>query len=403
MAAAAPLLLSALLVLACGPLAAQQRVRSARQRPAAIETPQDLARAEQACRDWAAQVEAGARRQDPKFIIDALDGRRLTVRTLPKGASPAELERTADRIRAGLMQMTRLLCAEFRLGGTYKLVALYRRDGAWQALFRVVTPKAGFNYHEFLLDAGRDGRVAGVDVYIALNGEYLSTTMARAVGSLMTAAMNLDAKTRDASLARINRAEALASAGKELEADEVLEQLPPSFLKTRSVYQYRLHRLLKDDSERFAKVLEQALKQYPNEPCFELTGYSYFVTHNQFDRAQRALERLRPRVLNDPYLRLHLANLMIRRGDQDAARKEIDQVIADEPGLRDAYEVKVDICLAQLDFQAVAEGLDNLERLGLTLPDLDQLEPFALFVKSEACRQWRQRRAEAQTKAKAAR
>jgi tetratricopeptide (TPR) repeat protein len=351
---------------------------------------------EEACRAWALKLQKAVSGGDKLFLYNALDWQALGKKVQVKNLPPILLSKLMEGVQGGAKLTGESICADVGAGGQYKLIALRRQGGQWKALFRVLNKGGAFNYHDFFLARGRDGRIGAVDLYIGFSGEAFSDTLAR----IVKFALNLVQKPSKemTALAEIfSRYSALVGAGKRQEAVALLDGVPRVFQHEKWILMGRLSQRAEVSEERYTRLIEEAQKYFPDDPAFDLVSLGYWGERKNYDRALQAIIRLKSFAEEDAFRDAYEAKLHSLKGDLPAASLLIQKAIAKEPDLKMAHWIKLEIDLGMWDFPAVADTLLILEkRFGERIPALEQLDNFSLFVKSEQYALWQAARKSAQ-------
>jgi tetratricopeptide (TPR) repeat protein len=343
-------------------------------------------------RDWALQMQNAVAKGDRTCLLNGVDWLALGLKVAPRKESSPLVTPMLEGMREGARKLGELLCAEVTKGGQYKLISVRLQGGQWKALFRLVAKNGAFNYHDFFLVRGKDGKIMASDLYIAMSGEAYSETLARITRFLLLERQRPSKEVR-ARAECFTRHSRLTQIGKHEEAMRVLDEVPKRYQHEKWVLIARITKHEGQNDAAYGRLVEEAQKYYPGDPCFDLLSLTYWLNQKNFDRALASIRRLGAFVEGDPFRDMLEAKLLCSKGDLPAASAMIQKAIAKEPDSKGAYWTKIEIDLGLLDFSAVANALLLLEKkLGERLPILETIEPFSLFVKSEQYGLWQKAR-----------
>lgn len=283
-------------------------------------------------------------------------------------------------------------------GGSYSLVKVHEVGRDVRALFRMVLPDdAGFNYHDYVI--GRvEGQLKVTDIYIYGSGELLSSMMRRAM--IISAAHQgpewlKGLQGRDLDMAKAGKVvkEYSDRAGKQ-DAEGCLAlyaKLPPSVQKEKGVMLVRLYAatLMDDDSQQLA--LAELKKTDPRDFSGDLQCLPSYLTGQKYELFQKAITRLKKEVGGDPYLNVVLADMHVAQQDYATARKLLEEAIAADDSLIDAWWAMVTVCLREKNYKQAVKTLDKLATdFQVDVGDVTRNAEYADFVKSPEYQKWKQ-------------
>jgi len=353
---------------------------------------------ERACWRWAKGVEKAVLEGETSFLSRALDWQALRRKIIVRNIPEAALKTFMDGARISSDRMGATICAEVKAGAQYKLISVRRQEGRWKALFRVLSKKGSFNYHLFVLGYNERKEVVANDLLVAITGEYFSESMTRVL-TFLAAQMRPNAKDSARAMAAFARYGELARQGKKQEAIKVLDELPVKYQQEKWILLARMGDHAGTDEARYAKLVTEAQRRYPNDPFLDLISLDYWIERKNYDRALEAVVRLRAVVGEDAYRDAFEAKLHALKGDLPAASLQVNKAISKEPELLPAYWVKLDVDLGLMDFPSVAGILTILEtRFGVNVENIKKLDEFALFLQSEPFQAWEKARTKAPAK-----
>jgi tetratricopeptide (TPR) repeat protein len=289
------------------------------------------------------------------------------------------------------------ILASVNAGGSYHFLRTVVVDGRKRARFRMITAAGGLNYHDFILGRSKGQEVVAIDLYIFLIGEPYSQNTRRmflpSAEKALKGGLDRLAPSDREFLTHIGEYAALAQYAREKKNREVLEMyrvLPPSLKKEKTVLLLRLTSAQSISRAEYMIAIDDFRKAYPNDALVDIVSIDGFIRRKSYVRALEALDRVDKAVGGDPYLNVLRANLRSRQGDLDGARQLAQKAITQEPTLKNAYYMLVDLSLKTKNFAETARLLDLLQtKFGIGWDSLSNSPAFAEFTKSSEYRAWR--------------
>jgi Tetratricopeptide repeat len=282
-------------------------------------------------------------------------------------------------------------------GGSYALVKVHEVGRDVRALFRMVLPDdAGFNYHDYVI--GRvDGKLKVVDIYIYGSGEMLSSMIRRAM--IISAAHQAPEwlkglQGRDLDMAKAGKMvkEYSDRAGRQ-DAEGCLAlyaKLPATVQKEKGVMLVRLYAstLIDDTTQQLA--LTELKKSDPRDFAGDLQCLPSYLSGQKYELFQKAIGRLKKEVGGDPYLNVVLADMHVAQQDYASARKLLEEAIAADDTLIDAWWAMVTVCLREQNYAQAVKTLDKLATdFQVDVGDVTRNAEYADFVKSPEYQKWK--------------
>jgi hypothetical protein len=281
-------------------------------------------------------------------------------------------------------------------GGTYHFLRSREADGKFRSLWRVTSMESGFNYHDYELAKGNDGKVRAVDVQIVSAGESMSQLMRRNVLPIIatktgiTSDLSAEEQAYVKNLNTIREMMSLAQARDFASALAKWKTLPQVVQATKSMRLFRVtlaqRALLQTE---YIDALEELRSAFPKESWIALVSIDAFSLQDKYDQALAAVDELEQSVGGDPYLDAVRGHIYFKQKDYAAADQAANKAIAAVPDDQKGYWVLVDTSLANRDFAATTRALDSLEKLGLKPADIEKLAIFAEYRQSADYRDWR--------------
>jgi hypothetical protein len=278
----------------------------------------------------------------------------------------------------------------------YSFLRLHEVSGESRALFRIKS-KDGLNYHDLVLVEGGPHGARIVDIYIYISGELFSETLRKLYfqAFVQTNRNALQRPNEQGKLLAKNTAviKAMQTALARHNFELVLEFWGKLPLEIRMEKVFLIQRItaasaLGLDDEHNAAVSDFS-RIYPNDPALPLITMSYYSSQGRFDDVMKMIDSL-DSVVDDPYLDVMRASAFIKVGDMEGAERLAFRAIKRDPGIEDAYWTVVTIRLNTRNHDSVYEILQLLEdKFSVTFEDLESVEAYSEFVKSQAYRKWK--------------
>lgn len=313
---------------------------------------------------------------------------------------PAVIDAFGDQLTSGLKGrgVDEQILDMVNGGGSYRFLHARVIDDSPRAMFRLVTPQGGFNYHEYRLEPTTDGFVAG-DVWIALSGETLSQSIHRSMLSLFKVHPVKDGEALDdvdreyiKNLWRLEQIATLMRTKPE-DALHVIRQLPIALQKDKNILLARLTAAQTVSADEYMESLKVYRTAFPHDAASELVSIDFHVLSGDFKSALECIDRLSNMIGGDEYLGLLRSGVYLAAGDLVQAIAACQSAVQAEPGLTHAYWSLVRISLREREHKLTSSLLTHLEtRLGEKLGDLRGSSEFRTFVESEAFGEWEKSR-----------
>lgn len=285
-------------------------------------------------------------------------------------------------------------------GGSYTLVKVHEVGPESRAMFRMVLPDdGGFNYHDYVIkQVGKSLKVS--DVYIYGSGEMLTSTMRRAM--IIAAASqgpewlkNLTGRDLDmAKSAKTVREYSELAAKSDPEGVLALyAKLPKSVQMEKGVLLVRLYAAAQIDDKTQATALADIRKSDPKDLAGDMQLLSNYLSSQKYVEFSGVISRINKMVGGDPYLNVVLAGMEVERQDYATARKLLEEAVASDDSLIDAWWSLVTVSLREKNFKSAITSLEKLAvDFGVDIGDVTRNAEYADFVKSKEFAKWKQPR-----------
>jgi tetratricopeptide (TPR) repeat protein len=283
-------------------------------------------------------------------------------------------------------------------GGSFKFLRIHDVDGQKRALFRLVLPTAGVNFHDYMLTKDATGQVRIYDVFIYLTGEPISETIRRV---LLQFAANENRGMFDRlagreqlmikHFAEVNRIILSLQQKDPGTALDTYNRLPEE-LKEQQFLLLLAMRASQEafDDAAYQEILERFRRAHPDNPAMNFVSIDYFAMREEYDKALEAVNGLPETIVHDPYVEFLRAGVYIASKQYDEAIKAADKAIAEEPDLIDPYWARVTISLEQRQFAETLKWLKTIdEKFNAVTDDILSTPIYNEFRQSPQYGEWR--------------
>jgi hypothetical protein len=352
---------------------------------------------EKACLEVVKAVEAAVAEADAEAYDDVLDLKGILTRTL-KGVESEEKFKS-DFIE-GVMSSSlgTQIADQLNAGGTLHFLRLHVVDGRTRALFRMLNPNGGVNYHDYVLVKDGD-KVRTEDLYVYLMGETLSRTFKReflkAIAVMTKAPGNLQGWEKDYMDAqpRIGEMQAAIRGGDAKKALKIYGDLPQTVKDDKLVMMQRVAIALQAGNDEYGAALADWEKLFPGDPSMDLMQIDAFAVKGEFEKSAEVVTRLSKRIGGDPFLDAMRGGLFLQAEKLDEAAAEADKAAKAEKGLPLPHFILLQVSLKKKDHAVTARELTVLDKeCKVPIGELEGEADFADFVASEEYKKWKEGR-----------
>jgi tetratricopeptide (TPR) repeat protein len=268
-----------------------------------------------------------------------------------------------------------------------------------RSLVRLDLNEQGFDYLEYLVVRGADGRYRAIDWFMLSTGELASSTMG-GIGKLfidpevgfLERFLGAKVAPSKALVADLRRVGELQRAGKFAEAADVLRSMPDEIANSRYVLSLRARlEAIAGQHEKYTRSLAQLAARYSDDPSLAFVLLDHYFTRKETDKAVRSIELMEKRVGVDGVTSFLKANSYADTGRYAEALKFAQEAVRLEPQLADGHFAVV---LAQVGLKDYAEAVKEYRLLekdfGYTFSrDAFAADPqYAGFMQSAAFKAW---------------
>lgn len=347
----------------------------------------------------ALRIEAAAESRDEEAFANFFDMRAIADSAL-RGIDFSAKTRS-DFIRGFTAQSIGVrIMAEMKDQGSYRFLRLRRRRGQYYALFRIVTPGAGMNYHELHLVKQPTGEIRVVDFYVAVTGEMLSQTVRRAAlplaaqenRNVLQKLLKVENEYTKNLPAVLEMQQSIAQ-GNPQRTLTLYRTLPASMQEDKIflLMRYRAASDLQDEAEQTA-TFNDCQRLFPGDPCLDLLQVDVLLAAGKIDDMLACIDRIDRSVGGDTYLDALRAGGLSQANRWDEAEAFARRAAKDPQAIIDAHWIFIGIKLARQDHPGTLQCLLEVERrYGIEFQDLMNFPEYAHFVQSPEYQQWLER------------
>jgi hypothetical protein len=251
----------------------------------------------------------------------------------------------------------------------YHLLRVYHQDGKTRALFRLLQPNGGFNYHEWLLHRSSDGKVRAYDCFIVSAGYYDSEFMER-IHSIRGPESNGQPARAENMTQYAQYVQAMAHNLRQERYRDVLvtyNDLPATLLKEKVLLFLRLQAaagLASISPGEFKRAANDVEKLFPENPTLHFHTIAVSFEARNYPALHQAIDRLERWTGGDPWLHYLRARGLMEEGKPDApalAEKLLRTSIAGDSALLDPRRQLIHALAQQEKYGAAVEALKEYE------------------------------------------
>jgi len=302
---------------------------------------------------------------DEAKVAQVVDAGAMAAKFLAQSALP-DAKGAAARL-AKTDVGARLLCAWMR--GVDDVRVLHTKTvGTEPHLIlrrQIHDPRSGgivVGYDELQLGTSeKDHQVRIVDAFTYVQGQWIS----QLVSGNLDATQPLDYLGEVPQMAaEVRNAYQLQHAGKNAEALQLIDTLPKNVRAYRGVQLVRVRASAALGKESYRQALDELASVFPNDPSIAMIEADGASATGDFDAALTWIDLVNTSIGGDAFQEAHRAMAHLQRakpGDPELAAQTADKAIAMEPSLTRAWEVKLDIMIAQKKWADAVAVMRELE------------------------------------------
>ena len=362
-----------------------------------VDRAQHRASAEQ----FGAEIARALNERDKKAFAGLIDFQSLGRRAAQfQNLTPKDEQAFTGGLQSALLD--RLVASYFQsLDTSHGTVKFMRVTNAVPArsLVRLDLGDRGFNYFEYVLANGADGRARAVDWYQVSTGELMSVTIG-GVSQLFIAnnpgmlerLLGTGAKVDPMLVTRLQKIGELQRAGKPAEALALLKQLPEPMGNSRILLSARASMAsLAELPEEYDAALAMIAERYSDDPAASFMLIDYYFKRQDTPQVLKALSTLEKRVGVDGITCQLRANTHLIANDFKTALKYAEESIRLEPDRLEGHDARATILVRLARFADAVDAYRDMEnQFGIKFTrDIFLQDPvFAPLVASTAFRAW---------------
>jgi tetratricopeptide (TPR) repeat protein len=348
--------------------------------------------------DFATRFAKSVNGADAAAIRQAIDVEAILTTAVQGLDAKPEIEKAfKDGVR-GHVDVSHHLAEATKSGAQYRLLRMRTSAfGRPQALFRLITKDGAVNYHEYALKKLPSGTVKAVDFYVFTNGDWATESVHRgwllAAGeaSVTSQVKRLAGVESDfiRSLPLIQEMNRLQTAQQYAQALAAWRKLPPTLQTQKNLLLQRVNLARLAGEAEYNEAVGAFSRTFPSDPALDLIQVDVFLSRKQYAQAIAALDRIKRTVGGDPYVDFLQGNILYESKDFAKSRSALQAATAAEPTLVGPWWSLVTLALEEKNHEETARLLTVLEKeRGVEMGDLQGVDVYAEFVKSDAYKKW---------------
>jgi hypothetical protein len=344
---------------------------------------------------WGKKVQETLTARDPAFLDESLDFDAISTRIFV--GLPLKDSTKKDFI-AGVkdgMQFGGQVVAALGKEGTCKFVRLVQRGDEKVALLRMTFDSGAWTYQEFTLTKNAQGKVGVLDLYSYAMGVHTlgmmrQNVLALAIGEDKELSKRLEGP--EAELARhMKDVETISKhmrAQRWADALAACRKLPESLQTTRMILMFEMQSAQNTNEDDYKAVLDLLEKHHGKDPSVALTLFDRALITKDWKKAQASLDAVEKAVGGDPFIDYQRCEVHFAAKELDEAKKAAERALEKEQDLMPAQWSLVTIALEKKEWAGAKSRLETIEKLGVQIGDLTQVEAFSGFVKTKEYDAW---------------
>jgi tetratricopeptide (TPR) repeat protein len=327
---------------------------------------------------------------DQKAILDTVfEGMTSDARTI------AELRRG---LSMGLDQIGDVMVRNLA-DAQLKYLRSRNKDNQHTSLVRINFGDKGINYLDLVLKKDEDGNIKIVDWYDYSKGQYYTDSVAQAIGLMLPEETTFIAKLLGTSGLKkkdVNQFIKLGELMRQQKFDEWLklyDKLSPKLSESRVLMLTRiLVTVAAGDDAAYKASLKDLHTKFGDDPTLSLILIDHYYFEEDFETAQKALDRLSDHLGGDAAIDSLRANVYLSSGDYKQSAEYAQKAIDSDPEYEDAYWT---LLSASIYTEAYDTSVKMLDALAMDFgyefypEDIEGVEEYGDFIKSNAYKKWK--------------
>jgi hypothetical protein len=276
----------------------------------------------------------------------------MAIETLDISKQRHEKYLAGARNRVG--DLAHSLIDHARKGGSYSLLRIKTDERLCHAIFRLVTPDGGVNYHDVILHKDSDGRVAANDVRIFSAGETLSQICHRVFLRLSVedspAPSTKLTRNDKLYLENIDKLLALATETQRGNAPVALaayRDLPKELKDEKCNQLLAVLAAQRCGDEDYRTEIEAVRKNHAGDPAVEVMSVTYYLSKGRNVEAIAAIDALIKEVGPDPIQIVNKGKIYTTVKNYDEGKKAFELAVRLDPQLDLSYWSRIFVALKE--------------------------------------------------------
>jgi tetratricopeptide (TPR) repeat protein len=294
----------------------------------------------------------------PMIETQAMAAKFLGQTTLPNAPEAA-------RMLAKSTLGARILCAWMKGVGEYKLLRVRMVGTEPRPILRrlITDPRNGFTivgYDELQLGTTRsDHQVRIVDAFSYVQGQWITQLLG---GNVDAMAKSLDYLGDLPLMAEtVRKARDLQRAGSNKEALEIIDRLPTTVRQYRGVQMMRVRAAAGVSPEAYKQALDELAKVFPNDPSIAMVETDGAFRREDYAAALTWIDMIDSAIGGDAFQAANRALAYLKLNQLDKAAEQADKATTMDPTLGRAWEVKLEVVVAQKKWTEALAVMTELE------------------------------------------
>jgi len=264
-------------------------------------------------------------------------------------------------------------------------------------LYRLIMDESGFTYVEFYLEKNQHWEIVDLNFYT--NGEPTSHLIRKSVAQgTSNKRAGVDEEIIRA-IQQANEVATLTNQGQLRKAWDKWKSISPKAHNNRIVlttgytaaFRIALSEVGKTENvgSELKEVFAVMSKNFPNDTSFALLELAVHDLNNDYDKFREAVNKIRTKVGNDPYLNIQEAYADLGEEKWAAAIKKAKLTLKEEPELGEPYDVLWAAYLGQKDYKSMADSVREFSALyGVEKSFITSEPSYKEFIDSPEGQAW---------------
>jgi len=294
----------------------------------------------------------------PMIETQAMAVKFMRQTTLPNAPAAAQ---TIARSTLG----ARILCAWMKGVDEYKLLHVRMVGGEPRPILRrlITDPRSGatiVGYDELQLGMSRrDHQVRVVDAFSYVQGQWITQLLG---GNVDAMAKSLDYLGDLPLMAEtVRKARDLQRAGSNKEALAIIDDLPANVRQYRGVQMMRVRAAAGVSVEQHKQALDELAKVFPNDPSIAMVETDGAFRREDYEAALKWIDMIDTAIGGDAFQASQRALAYMKSNQLAEAAEAADKATTMDPTLTRAWEVKLDVMIAQKRWPDALAVMTELE------------------------------------------